>query len=130
MFLFLDKTIEQVRILIVDDAGKIIKMVVKKGKKDILSVISSIIGKQRISGVITVAGPDSFSISRGKVSIANTISFAWGIPAVGLDRRDFSDEKNMIKAGIEKIKKDKSGKIVLPIYDRDPNITIKKGDKK
>ena len=126
MFLFLDKTIEQVAILLADDTGKIIKRKVAKGKKDILPVIDSVIKNRNISGIIAVAGPDSFSISRGKVAVANTLSFAWDIPAVGLERNEFTGEKNMVEKGLERIKKVKTGRIVFPVYDREPNITLKR----
>jgi tRNA A37 threonylcarbamoyladenosine modification protein TsaB len=125
MFLFLDKTVEQVTVLLVDDTGRIIKRKVVKGKKDILPVISPVIKNQKISGIIAVAGPDSFSISRGKVAVANTFSFAWDIPAIGLERNEFRDEKNMVEKGIQKIKKEKPGRIIFPVYDREPNITLK-----
>lgn len=128
MFLFLDKTIEQVKILLTDDAGKIIKRMVKKGKKDILPVVSSVIRQpadQKISGIIAVSGLDSFSVSRSKVAITNTLSFALDIPVVSLKRNEFFDEKNMIETGIKKIKKGKRGKIIFPVYDREPNITLK-----
>lgn len=125
MFLFFDKTIEQVIVLLADSSGKIIRRKVVKGKKDVLSVIDSVIKNRKVSGIIAVAGPDSFSISRGKVAVANTFSFAWDIPATGLERNEFSGEKDMIKKGLEKIKKEKLGKIIFPVYDREPNITIK-----
>lgn len=126
MFLFLDKTIEQVKVWISDGSGKIIKVKTVRGKKDILPVIDSVIGNKKISGIIVVSGPDSFSISRGKVSVANTLSFAWNLPVAALKREDFRGEKDMIKKGLEKIKKEKPGKIIFPVYDKEPNITIKK----
>jgi tRNA A37 threonylcarbamoyladenosine modification protein TsaB len=125
MFLFLDKTVEQIKILIVDGVGKIIKRKVAKGKKDILPAISEIIKNQKIFGIVAVAGPDSFSISRGKVSIANTLSFAWDIPVAGLGRSEFFGEKDMVKKGLELIKKTKAGRMIFPVYDREPNITVK-----
>lgn len=125
MFLFLDKTIEQIKIVLSDSNGKIVKRKIIKGKKDILLVISSVVKNKKISGIIAVAGPDTFSISRGKAAVANTLSFAWDIPATSLRRDEFSDEKEMIKKGLRKIKKEKSGKIIMPVYDREPNITIK-----
>lgn len=125
MFLFLDKTIEQVKILLTDDSGKIVKKTVKKSKKNILPSVSEVMKSRKISGIIVVLGPDSFSASRSKVAIVNTLSFALDIPAASLDRSEFSDEKSMVDAGIKKIKKEKSGKIIFPVYDREPNITLK-----
>lgn len=125
MFLFLDKTIERVEIILIDETGKMVKNVMKKGVKNILPIIAGTIKNKEISGIIVIHGSDSFSISRSKVAIANTLSFVWDIPVIGLKRSDFCDEKSMIETGLKKIKRASHRNIILPIYDKEPNITTK-----
>lgn len=77
----------------------------------------------RVKGIIAVTGPDTFSTLRSNVAIANTLAFAWQIPVVGISRKEFKNRKELLKIGFKKLKKTKIGKFVMPVYDREPNIT-------
>lgn len=74
-------------------------------------------------GIIAVNGPDSFSISRSNVAIANTLSFIWKLPVAGINRKEFKNKKELIAIGMKKLRKTKVGKFIKPIYNKEPNIT-------
>lgn len=98
------------------------------GKIRLLKRVSDFLNKQKISfsnisGIITVAGPGSFTSIRTSLSIVNTWAAVESIPAVGLARADFSDFDGLIKKGIAKLKKTKDPKIIKPFYGRPPDIT-------
>lgn len=112
------------------DGGVIAKQSIKfsVGKMRLLKRISDFLKKQKInfsdiSGIITVAGPGSFTSIRTSLSIVNTWTAVESIPAVGLARTDFSDFNDLIKRGMAKLRKTKHPKIIKPFYGRPPDIT-------
>src|SRR3990170_1121095 len=98
------------------------------GNIKLLKRISDFLKKQKInfsdiSGIITVAGPGSFTSIRTSLSIVNTWAAVESIPVVGLSRQDFLSFDDLIKKGIVELKKAKHLKIIQPFYGRPPDIT-------
>jgi tRNA A37 threonylcarbamoyladenosine modification protein TsaB len=82
--------------------------------------------KLRAVGVVT--GPGRFSAVRLSVAIANALAFAWQIPVVGVSLDEIGDTDELNKAVTQQIFKKLTGKkklskIVVPVYDGQPNIT-------
>lgn len=78
---------------------------------------------KNINGIIVVSGPGSFTAVRTGVVVANAIGFALHIPVADVKLSEFKNEEELIRVGLQKLKKIKSGKIVLPFYGKEPNIT-------
>lgn len=124
MILILNRYKGLTRALLVEKTGKIVKKI--ETKKYILTALKKIsLNTKSVHGLITVSGSDTFSISRSNVAIANTLSFVWNIPMVDISRNEFKNEEELVQKGLEKIKKVRVGKFATPVYDREPNITIK-----
>ena len=101
------------------------------GNIKLLKRISDFLKKQKInfsdiSGIITVAGPGSFTSIRTSLSIVNTWAAVESIPVVGLSRQDFLSFDDLIKKGAAKLIKTKRIKIIKPFYGRPPDITAPK----
>lgn len=126
--------IDKATLALTDADGEIIvKQEIKfsVGKIRLLRRVSDFLKKQKtaisnVSGIITVAGPGSFTSIRTSLSIVNTWAAVESIPAIGLARTDFSDFDDLIKKGIAKLKKIKHPKIIKPFYGRPPDITAPK----
>ncbi|NQU83479.1 MAG: hypothetical protein HQ536_02095 [Parcubacteria group bacterium] len=97
-------------------------MILFLDKLDILKKISKK-GRESFQGIVVVFDKDTFSSLRSKVAVANTLSFAWGIPVVGVKHDEFADRKELLRVSLKKLKKTKVGKFLLPTYDKEPNIT-------
>jgi len=86
----------------------------------------------QILGIIVVQGPGGFTSLRIGIATANAMAWALQIPIVGVEWKMSKDDpvelqdKQLINFGLNKIKKIKKFKQVLPKYGREPNITIKK----
>ena len=81
---------------------------------------------QDLAGIAVVRGPGPFTATRIGVTVANALSYALNIKIAGLRADEFNTVEAMIAMGWKKLKKEKAGKIVEPVYDREPNITISK----
>jgi len=78
----------------------------------------------KLKGVGVVTGPGGFTSVRIGVAVANALSYGLKIPVVGL-RKDQFDGNNDLVSKIFKLQKAaKPGKLVMPYYDREPNITV------
>lgn len=108
------------------------KVPFRNGKRgDILSVIDSLLVSkkskiQEVKGIVVVTGPGHFSYLRTGISIANALGWVLGIPVVGLTTNQFLSDRDLIEKGIALVKKTKAFKPVLPVYGKEPNITIKR----
>ena len=106
-----------------------IKKEIARGRKDVLLLlIDRIFRKNKqatknIRGVAVVSGPGSFTAVRSGVVAANVLGKLLGVPVVGVRGEEFKNEKEFLKIGYERMTKTKKGKIVLPVYGREPNIT-------
>ena len=114
---------------------KIKKIVfVKKQYKQaelLLVEINKLIGKQKVTGVMVVAGPGAFSALRIGIATANALSYALKKPIVGLkyDSKQEIDREvadSLWNMGVKKLSKKcvwKMNCLVVPFYDKEPNIT-------
>lgn len=79
--------------------------------------------KTKIDGVCVVQGPGSFSAVRTGTLIANLLARLWKKPLVGVSVEEASDlsvlSERLSKKGV------KSSAYVAPVYDAEPNITVK-----
>ncbi|MFA6918551.1 MAG: tRNA (adenosine(37)-N6)-threonylcarbamoyltransferase complex dimerization subunit type 1 TsaB [Patescibacteria group bacterium] len=100
----------------------------RKQSEKLLVGIEKIITTQKIKfsqlkGIGVVSGPGGFTSVRIGVVVANTLGYAWKVPVAGIRKDEFENNDDLISKLLIKIKKVKKGSIVLPFYDREPNIT-------
>lgn len=91
-----------------------------------LPLIEKVVGKKRASlkGICVVEGPGSFSAVRTGVLDANLLARVWQLPLVAVDvdaSRDVETLAWRLDAG-----EFKSSAYVAPVYDAEPNITVKR----
>jgi len=80
----------------------------------------------QLQGIGVVTGPGGFTSVRIGVVCANTLAYALNVPVFGIRADKFKTEAQLVSktvAGLEK--KRGFGGLVLPYYDREPNITKK-----
>ena len=78
------------------------------------------LGKIKIFAALS--GPSSFSGIRSEMAIVNSLATALKKPIVIINEEEINDLGSAASIIIRKQKK----KIALPVYDREPNITISK----
>lgn len=110
------------------DGEKIKKEMIRETKDKLVILIDKIFKKNKkmaenIGGVAVVSGPGSFTAVRSGVVAANVLGNLFQVPVIGVECREFKNEKEFLKIGYEKMTKTKKGKIVLPVYGKEPNIT-------
>ncbi|MDD5043415.1 MAG: hypothetical protein PHD51_01965 [Patescibacteria group bacterium] len=135
MFLFIN-TAEEERLLagLISATGTILKAAeIKEGaerRESLLGLVDKLLlaskfFSEKIKGIIVVTGPGRFSRLRSAVVLANTLSFALGIPVAGMNLEEVKNQSGLIKKGIAKIKKG-GDTVVAPFYGKEPNITRRK----
>ncbi len=92
----------------------------------LLTLVDELLKKHRIvvkdvEAIIVASGPGPFSALRTACALANAMSFALRIPAVGV--RGELTMKQLAEQGMKKLKKAKLGVSVAPFYGKPPNIT-------
>jgi tRNA threonylcarbamoyladenosine biosynthesis protein TsaB len=126
MILALKTESKDAYIAVVDKAGAVIAektwLAHRQLSVDIHEVIESLLKqagstKKDIEGVVVFKGPGSFTGLRISVSVANAIGYALKVPVVGVMGEDW------LKSGIDGLDSTPIGKIVLPEYGGEPNIT-------
>ena len=100
-------------------------------KEKLLSVIDKLFRKnkrklQNLKGLTVITGPGPFTALRVGITIANTMAFALKIPIAGIKLDEFKNTKELIELSYERLKKTKLQKIIVPFYDKEPNITMMK----
>ncbi len=99
------------------------------GKSDKILVLADKFFKKNnfkledLSGIAVLSGPGSFTALRQGIVAANALSYILEIPVVGIRLDEFSNDDELITVINKKIKKAKTGEIVLPFYGGEPNIT-------
>jgi tRNA A37 threonylcarbamoyladenosine modification protein TsaB len=99
----------------------------------LLKKIAALVDLKKIKGIIVNQGPGEFSALRIGIATANALSYSLDIPLVGVLTKDLLEvtEREKINflwaKGQVELKKNKGTKIILPFYDKEPNIT--KGEK-
>ncbi len=77
------------------------------------------VGLNQLKKIAVVVGPGGFSRLRTAVATANALAFGLKIPVIGLS-------KHQVPENLSELASFKSQKMIQPIYDKDPNITLKK----
>jgi tRNA A37 threonylcarbamoyladenosine modification protein TsaB len=83
-------------------------------------------GTKGLRGLGVVAGPGGFTAVRIGVATANALAYSLKLPLVSLRADDFEDNADLVAKVYIKLAKSPKGKLVMPIYDREPNITMAK----
>lgn len=133
MILFIDSSEnEKLRISLLE--GDVIKDNIINSKlhysEKLLFGISQFLKKNRktlqnIKSIVVVKGPGKFSGLRIGVTCANTLGYALGIPVIGVMKDEILGEK-LLKIFSKKNFFRKKRAIVVPVYGKEPNITIPK----
>lgn len=135
MYLFLNtQNSDQIILALINKSGQI--LVMKKisaehqQSEKLLASLESIlkqakINLKKITGLIVVTGPGSFTALRIGLATANILAWSLQIPIIGLKSTNQSPEQ-LIKVGLKKITKIKKFQQVLPEYGQEPNITVAK----
>lgn len=97
----------------------------------IVPVIAKIIDKTKngskgLRGLGVVVGPGGFTAVRIGVAVANALAYSLKLPLVAVRANDFISNEELVGFVYNKLPKTVKGKLVLPIYDREPNITLPK----
>lgn len=96
----------------------------------LLPTIQRIISQQvnarrRLQGIVVVKGPASFTAARAGVVVANALSIALVVPAVGVRRQsDQNSAEQLLISGLQALTKITSSKVVKPIYQAPVFITL------
>lgn len=118
----------------------------KSKPTDVLQAVDTALKKfhllpKDLKGICVLSGPGQFSFLRSSVVVANTFSWAFGIPVVGITSDEFSHEKEFIQKGLEKLsmlsqarRRPREGggiparkiRMIVPRYGKEPNITLAK----
>ncbi|NUM25200.1 MAG: tRNA (adenosine(37)-N6)-threonylcarbamoyltransferase complex dimerization subunit type 1 TsaB [Candidatus Buchananbacteria bacterium] len=78
-----------------------------------------------LTGVAVVTGPGPFTALRIGVVTANTLAWSLQCPVLGIKNDEFTNDRSLAKLVSEKMKHQQRG-IVVPFYNKEPNITKKK----
>jgi tRNA threonylcarbamoyladenosine biosynthesis protein TsaB len=79
-----------------------------------------------LTGIIVVNGPGSFSALRIGLAVVNTLGWQLDIPVVGIQKNTFQSYEELYQVGLADLQAKKGFTLVLPIYDKEPNINLKK----
>jgi len=116
------------------DQNKIVIKVVVKAKfaheEKLLNTIDKLLRLKKIkltklTGLIVVSGPGSFSALRIGLAVANTIAWQLNIPIVGISKELFGSVEELYKLGKKYLSRRSKFSLVLPFYNQAPNINIK-----
>ncbi|PKL72297.1 hypothetical protein CVV26_02135 [Candidatus Kuenenbacteria bacterium HGW-Kuenenbacteria-1] len=80
---------------------------------------------QDLKGIAIIIGPGPFTALRIGIIIANTMAYVLKIPIAEIKLNEFKNTKELIELSYKKFKKAKLGKIAIPFYGKEPNITSK-----
>lgn len=136
MQLIIDTSDEIMKIGLINSTGKWIKKnswsSVHNESEVLLKKIESLLNsakssKKSIKRIVVCLGPGSYTALRVGISSANSIAYSLNVPIVGFKK---DDEDQEFKEALLSKSGDKFHKVVLPVYKKEPHITIKKLDVK
>jgi len=124
---------EQLEIITAEKADKFkVKKIAGKFQQSekllpaISAAVKSFGGLKKLKGIGVVTGPGGFTSVRIGVAVANALAYGLNLPIIGLKVSEFKDNQELVEKIFNKIKTAKLANIVMPYYDREPNITVKK----
>lgn len=79
-----------------------------------------------ISGIIVVSGPGGFSSLRSGIVTANALSYAYGVPAVGVQKQPGETSAHLYQRGRTMLSRRNVITPVVPHYGSEPTITKSK----
>jgi len=79
---------------------------------------------KKLSGIGVVTGPGGFTGVRSGVAVANALGWSLNLPIAGLRTDQFSGNMDLVGKMLKLIKDIPHGRLVMPYYDRAPNITL------
>lgn len=133
LYLFIDTSFNNQLYIALVNAGNEITDYTYNGDHKVsellLKSIIQLLEKNRVSlfnlaGILTVIGPGQFTSIRIALAITNTLAVALKIPVCGI--KAGLDRQKLIKQGIAKFPKVKSGCLLKPFYNQELNIILKK----
>lgn len=80
---------------------------------------------EKIRAIGVVSGPGGFTAVRIGVAVANGLGYGLNLPVTGIKASEFKNNDELVLKIFEKVKIPTKTKLVMPYYDREPNITIK-----
>lgn len=94
----------------------------------LLPAISKLLSEQKIKleklrAIGVVIGPGGFTSVRIGVAVANGLGYGLNLPIIGIKKDEFADNKKLTQKIYDRVKNLKPAKLVMPFYDREPNIT-------
>lgn len=97
----------------------------------LLAEIDKLLAKKKcrlsnLKAIAVVSGPGTFTALRIGIATANTLAWALKIPVLAIKLSEFSEDDSLVKLVIKKAKNVRKGKIIEPLYGKEPNITNKK----
>ncbi len=97
----------------------------------LLPTIDALLKKEKLKlkdlrAIGVVVGPGGFTSVRVGVAVANGLGYGLGLPIIGVRADAFTNEAELVARVFADLKKSNQKKLVEPIYDREPNITIAK----
>lgn len=100
----------------------------------LLPAVSKLLEAQKIKmeklrAIGVVIGPGGFTSVRIGVAVANGLGYGLNLPIVGIKKDEFTDNNDLTAKIFERVKTLKPAKLVMPFYDREPNITMAKARK-
>jgi tRNA A37 threonylcarbamoyladenosine modification protein TsaB len=96
---------------------------VKGRAHKLMPLVMKLGGAKKIDGICVVQGPGSFSAVRTGTLVANLLARLWKKPLVGVSVSEAED----LSILVERLSKKQisSSTYVAPVYDAEPNITVK-----
>lgn len=97
----------------------------------LLPAVSKLLAAQKIKmekirAIGVVIGPGGFTAVRIGVAVANGLAYGLNLPIVGIKKDEFADNAELVANIFERANGAKPAKLVMPFYDREPNITMAK----
>ncbi|MEK7648390.1 MAG: hypothetical protein AAB400_00540 [Patescibacteria group bacterium] len=134
MYLFLDtSTPERIQFFFATEKKILSKKILTQKRPlriDVLFQLSKTLKRFRktpraVLGIAVVVGPGYFSHLRTGIAIANTWSFVFGTPLIGIPTDQFLGDLIFVQKTISSLKRQKRGVLLIPQYGREPTITKK-----
>ncbi len=125
MILFIDTTdYDEVTLAVVDKQVVYHKFGARDLSEKLLPEIKKFLNKQKLNftdlkKIAIVVGTGGFSRIRSAVSIGNAIAFSLKLQVISV-------QKIKVPSDLTKLSKFPSQKMIKPVYDRQPNITLPK----